>query len=126
MSELEMRFSTSGGPGGQHANKVATRVDVSWNVERSGALGPRQRARVKENLGRRIDSSGCLHVSSDRFRSQMRNRQDALERLARLVGEALTPRKERVGTGPTKASKERRLSQKKRRSEVKRARKVTG
>ena len=123
--EIRLRFSTSGGPGGQHANKAATRVDLSWDVGRSRALGPRQRERVIERLGRRIDSSGVLHLTSDARRSQLRNREDALERLARLVAQALKHRKTRVPTGPSKAAQERRLADKRRRAELKRSRRVS-
>ena len=123
--EIRLRFSTSGGPGGQHANKAATRVDLNWDVGRSRALGPRQRERVIESLGRRIDSSGVLHLSSDARRSQLRNREDVLERLARLVAQALKHRKTRVPTGPSKASQERRLADKRRRADLKRSRRVS-
>ena len=120
--EIRLKFSTSGGPGGQHANKTATRVDLSWDVEQSRALGPRQRERIKSKLGRRVDSAGVLRLSSDARRSQLRNKEDVLERLGRVVGQALKREKSRVATGPTKASKERRLKEKKRRSDLKRSR----
>ncbi len=122
--ELQLTFSQSGGPGGQHANKTSTRVDVAWNVETSRALGPRQRARVLQKLGSRVDSSGNLRLSSDRYRSQMRNRQDVAERLARTVAAALKEPKTRVGTEPSRAAKERRIQEKKRRAETKRQRSI--
>lgn len=122
--ELEFTFSTSSGPGGQHANKAATRVDVAWNVAASGVLGPRQRDRIRSRLGRRIDSAGVLRLSSSRFRSQLRNRADVTERLAGLVAEALRPEKKRVATRPTRASVERRLRAKKQRSATKQARRA--
>lgn len=122
--ELEFTFSTSSGPGGQHANKAATRVDVAWNVAVSGVLGPRQRDRIRSRLGRRIDSAGVLRLSSSRFRSQLRNRADVTERLAGLVAEALRPEKKRVATRPTRASVERRLRAKKQRSATKQARRA--
>ena len=121
-AELAVRFSASGGPGGQHANKTSTRVELTWNVERSEALGPRQRERLRKNLRHRIDSEGNLRVVSDARRSQMRNRSAAEERLVQLVAAALRPPKPRIDTAPTKASKERRLQAKRRRSEIKRAR----
>jgi ribosome-associated protein len=120
--ELRFTFATSGGPGGQHANKTATRAELSWNVEGSRALGPRQRERILSRLGNRIDSSGNLRIVSDRYRSQMRNRQDATERFTRLLAGALRIPRSRVATAPTKASKERRLQAKRKRSETKRAR----
>jgi ribosome-associated protein len=122
--ELKFSFSTSSGPGGQHANKVATRVTLEWNVDASRALGPRQRARIKEVLRRRIDSAGVLRLSSDRYRSQFRNREDVTEKLRTLVADALRPRKRRVATKPTRAASERRLEAKRRRGDVKRRRRV--
>lgn len=120
--ELSFTFSTSSGPGGQHANRSATRADVAWNLESSRVLGTRQRALIRARLRRRIDSSGNLRLSSDRYRSQTRNRRDVVERLAALVSEALRPRKPRMPTAPTGSSVQRRLSEKKRRGEIKRAR----
>jgi ribosome-associated protein len=120
--ELRLSFSTSGGPGGQHANKAATRAQVSWNVANSTVLGPRQRSKIREALRTRIDSTGTLRLVSDRYRSQLRNREDVLDRLARLVAEALRPRKARRATSPTPGSKQRRLDDKRRRSQVKRGR----
>jgi ribosome-associated protein len=122
--EIEMRFSTSGGPGGQHANKAATRVELAWNVTASRALGPRQRARIEDRLRTRIDSSGTLRLTSNKYRSQWRNREDVVARLADLVAGALRPEKPRVGTKPTRASKERRLQDKRRRSVIKRERRL--
>ncbi len=122
--ELEYRFSPSGGPGGQHANKAATRAELTWNVTASEAVGPRQRHRILEALEHRIDSSGNLRLTSDRRRSQLQNRADVTERLRTMVSEALVPQTKRVDTKPTKASKERRLTQKRKRSEVKQKRRV--
>lgn len=123
-NELELRFTTSGGPGGQHANRSSTRVELMWNVEESAALNDRQRSRIRRHLRSRIDSSGTLRLASDTHRSQYRNRSAALDRLARLIAEALVPAKPRVATRATKASKERRLEAKKQRSRVKRLRKA--
>lgn len=120
--EIRLEFTTSGGPGGQHANKSSTRAVLVWNVESSRALGPRQRARVRSKLGHRIDSVGNLRLSSDAHRSQLRNREAVRERLASLVEDALRPEKKRIGTAPTRSSKETRLKSKRLRSEVKRAR----
>jgi len=122
--ELEIRFSTSGGPGGQHANKAATRVEIVWNVERSRSLGPRQRERLLKNLASRLDGAGALRVQSDRRRSQLRNREDAAERLRELVRRALRPRKRRVPTRPSAAANEARLAGKKIRSRKKAARRA--
>jgi ribosome-associated protein len=122
--ELTLRFTTSGGPGGQHANKSSTRVEVVWNIDTSDAIGPRQRTRLKGVLRHRIDSHGNLRVAADTHRSQLRNREEALARLAGLVAEALIPPKQRKATEPTRAARERRLQTKKRRGETKRSRAV--
>jgi ribosome-associated protein len=122
--EIELRFSPSGGPGGQHANKAATRVELSWNVRSSRAPGPRQRARLESNLRRRLDSAGTLRLTSGAHRSQLRNRQEVERRLAGLVRDALRPAARRLPTEPTRASKERRLAAKRRRSETKRRRRA--
>jgi ribosome-associated protein len=120
--EVRLEFTTSGGPGGQHANKSSTRAVLVWNVDTSRALGPRQRARVTGRLRRRIDTSGNLRLTSDAYRSQLRNREAVRERLRSMVEDALRPEKKRIGTAPTRASKETRLRSKRLRSEVKRAR----
>ena len=123
--ELKLAFTTSGGPGGQHANRAATRAMLTWNVANSAALGPRQRARIMKELGNRIDSRGQLKLASDRYRSQLRNREDVLKRMELLLLDALRPRKRRRATAPSAASVEKRLRQKKRRSEVKARRRVS-
>lgn len=124
--EIRLEFTTSGGPGGQHANKASTRAVLVWNVDQSRALGPRQRMRVKGKLRHRIDSAGNLRLSSDAHRSQLRNREAVRERLRSMVEDALRPEKKRVGTAPTRSSKENRLKSKRLRSEVKRARRAPG
>ena len=124
--EIRLEFTTSGGPGGQHANKSSTRAVLVWNVESSRALGPRQRARIKGKLRHRIDSAGNLRLSSDASRSQLRNREAVRERLRSLVEAALRPEKKRIGTAPTRSAKENRLKSKRLRSEVKRARRAPG
>lgn len=114
--ELEWRFSGSGGPGGQHANTANTRVEVRFDVESSSSLGPRQRARLLERLG------PVVRVVASDERSQARNRQLALERLAARLGAALRTERRRVPTAPTSRSVQRRLDRKHRRAEVKRLR----
>jgi ribosome-associated protein len=125
LDEIQYTFSTSSGPGGQHANKASTRVNLTWNVDASTALGPRERERVRAALRRRIDSTGNLRLSSDRHRSQLRNRADVTARLAELVAEAIRPPTPRVATAPTTAAKERRLENKRRRGAIKRSRRIT-
>jgi ribosome-associated protein len=124
-NELEERFSTSSGPGGQHANKASTRAELTWNIESSSVLGPRQRERLRSRLASRLDSNGVLRVASEKHRSQLRNREEVRNRLAELVDRALKVERSRVKTKPTRAGKERRLQQKRRRSEIKRTRRMT-
>jgi ribosome-associated protein len=121
-SEIQMSFSPSGGPGGQHANKTSTRAELLWNVDESNALTKRQKQRVRSQLRGRIDARGILHLTSDEHRSQTRNRAEVERRLAKLVALALIPPKARVATRPSKGSVERRIQEKKRRSDVKKQR----
>jgi ribosome-associated protein len=116
MDELDWRFSASGGPGGQHVNTANTRAEVRFDVAGSPSLGPRQRARLLERLGPEVRV-----VASDE-RSQLRNRELALERLRSRLAEALRVETPRRPTRPTKAAKERRLEEKRHRSETKRRR----
>jgi ribosome-associated protein len=113
LSEIELRVSRSSGPGGQHANKTESRVEAVFDVELSEALGPGQRARIRNKLGPTVRA-----VSQDE-RSQIRNREIALERLGTRIAAALHVERKRVSTKPTKASRERRLKSKQRRSDVK-------
>jgi ribosome-associated protein len=121
-AELEFRASRSGGPGGQHANTSATRIQLRWDVAGSPSLSDRRRQLIRSRLGNRIDADGILQVAADTHRSQHRNREEAVQRLADLVREALRPRKKRRKTRPSKASKERRLQNKKHRGRIKKLR----
>jgi ribosome-associated protein len=116
LDELEWRFSASGGPGGQHVNTSNTRAEVRFDVAASPSLGPRQRARLLERLGPEVRV-----VASD-ARSQLRNRELALERLRSRLAEALRIEPPRRPTKPTKAAKERRLEAKRQRSQTKQRR----
>ena len=116
LSELHFRFSPSGGPGGQHANKVATRAELRFDVAGSPTLGPRQRARLLEKLGPEI------RVVADDERSQGRNRQLAVSKFRDRMAEALRVETPRRPTRPSKGAKERRLTAKRHRSEKKRLR----
>jgi ribosome-associated protein len=120
MDELDWRFSASGGPGGQHVNTANTRAEVRFDVAGSTSLGPRQRARLVERLGPEVRV-----VASDE-RSQLRNRELALERLRARLAEALRVETPRRATKPSKAAKERRLEDKRHRSETKRRRQGRG
>ena len=116
MAELSWRFSGSGGPGGQHANTANTRVELRFDVARSPSLGPRQRARLLDRLG------PVVRVVASDERSQVRNRQLALERLRSLLADGLRVRPERRATAPTPAGRQRRLEEKRRRRDLKRLR----
>ena len=114
--ELEWRFSASGGPGGQHANRSNTRAEVRFDIESSPSLGPRQRVRLLERFG------PVVRVVVDAERSQRRNRVLAQERLAERLAAALRVDRPRTPTKPTAGSRQRRLSEKRRRGEQKRQR----
>jgi ribosome-associated protein len=120
MDELDWRFSASGGPGGQHVNTANTRAEVRFDIAGSPSLGPRQRARLLERLG-----ADVRVVASDE-RSQLRNRELALERLRSRLAEALRVETPRRPTKPTRAAKEKRLEAKRQRSETKRRRRGRG
>jgi ribosome-associated protein len=116
LAEIELRTSRSSGPGGQHANVTASRVEAVFDVTASEALTDPQKARIAARLGPRVTAS------AQDTRSQLRNRELALERLAQRLAHALEVRRPRTATRPTKASKRRRVDAKKRRGEVKRGR----
>jgi ribosome-associated protein len=116
-SEIELRFSRSSGPGGQHAQKTESRVEALFDVEASSALTDRQKSRVLTRAG------PVLRAVAQDERSQWRNRELATERLVEQLREALRVERRRRPTKPTAASRERRLEQKRRRSEIKRLRK---
>jgi ribosome-associated protein len=116
LSEIELRFSRSSGPGGQHAQKTETRVEALFDVEASEALTARQKQRVVRKAG------PVLRAVAQDERSQARNRELAVERVADALREALRVERRRVPTKPTAQARERRLAAKRRRSETKRLR----
>lgn len=123
VSEVELRFSRAGGPGGQHVNTSSTRVEAVFDVTGSTSLSDDERERALERLGSRLDSEGRLRVVARTERSQRRNRDAALRRMAEMLRHALAPPPPpRRKTRPTKASAERRIAEKKRSGEVKRMR----
>lgn len=120
--ELRFQASRSGGPGGQHVNTSSTRIELWWDVAASVALTEEQRARLLERLANRLDGEGRLRLVSSAHRSQLQNREAVTTRLQVVVAEALKVPKVRKATRPTRASKERRLVEKKQRGETKRRR----
>ena len=116
LSEIELKTSRSSGPGGQHANVTASRVEAIFDVAESATLSPEQRSCISAKLGPRVTAS------AQDTRSQHRNRELALERLASRLAHALEVRRPRTKTRPTRASQRRRVDSKKRRGDIKRAR----
>ncbi len=120
--ELRYAATRAGGPGGQHVNRSATRIELVWSVADSPSLSPGTRDLLLARLGPRLDGSGAVRIVSADTRSQYRNRRIALDRLKALVRDALDIPRPRKATRPTRASIERRLAEKQRRAERKRDR----
>lgn len=122
LREIELRFTTSGGPGGQNVNRVSTKVQLRFDVERSPSLSEVQRSRILSSLGRYIDTKGILHLSCQRTRNQHRNREEVLERFRTLLKRGLQRRKRRIPTRKPKRAEEERLARKRKRQSIKRQR----
>ena len=127
LTEITFSASRASGPGGQHVNKAETRIQLRWNPSRSVALAEADRELVCDRLAARLTATGDIILACGSHRSQRRNRQACLDRLARLLRAALVPVPPRHKTRPTSGSREKRLQQKKQRSDTKqRRRKPTG
>jgi ribosome-associated protein len=121
-AELQWRFSRSSGPGGQGVNTTDSRVELTWDLEQSAALGEPLKERARQRLAARL-VDGTLTVTASEFRSQLRNREAATARLAAVLAKAIAPPpRQRMKTRPSKASVERRLAAKKHRGDIKRGR----
>ncbi len=122
MEEFEWSFARSGGPGGQNVNKVASKAVLRWDVQHSPSVPDDVRARFLAQQRQRITTEGALVMSSQRYRDQERNREDCLEKLRELLVRAATVDKPRKKSKPTRASKRRRVEEKRKRSATKQAR----
>jgi Protein chain release factor B len=125
-SELKFDFIRSSGPGGQNVNKVATAVQLRFDASASAALPVHVREKLKSLAGKKMTGAGVLIIEAKRYRTQEKNRQDAIGRFIKLVDKAAQKEKPRVKTKPTKASDHKRIESKKKTGEKKKNRRFTG
>ncbi len=121
-NELVERFTRADGPGGQHVNRTESAVELRFDVACSPSLPEAVRERLLARRDRRLTADGVLVIQARRFRDQARNREDARQRLVAIIRAALEPARKRIPTRPTRASRERRLTQKKQRGRIKQSR----
>jgi ribosome-associated protein len=121
-TELEWHFTRASGPGGQNVNKVSSAVELRFDVAHTPSFGPAVKSRLSKLAGSRMTADGVLVIQAQRFRSQTRNREDALRRLVELVSKAAHPTKARRPTAPSLAARRRRVDEKKKRAVTKRRR----
>ena len=124
--ELRFQFKLASGPGGQNVNKVATAAELRFDVAGSPSLPEAVRARLLTLAGSRVTQDGELLITARRFRSQERNRQDAIDRLIALIRQAAAPPKPRLKTRPSRAAKQRRMDEKRRIGDKKQTRRPVG
>jgi ribosome-associated protein len=120
--EIQLRASRAGGPGGQHVNTSSTRIELTWNLERTTALDEETKARVRAKLASRLDGEGTLRIVASEMRSQGQNRERAEQRFAEVLRRALAVPKPRKRTKVPRGAKEERLKEKRLRSERKKDR----
>jgi ribosome-associated protein len=121
-ADLEFDAVRSSGPGGQNVNKVSSKIELRFDLRGTTALSPAVKGRLRALAGKRIDADGRIRIVSQRTRDQSRNRQDALDKLADMIRQALVPPRPRRPTRPSRASKARRLDEKRKQSSKKRLR----
>jgi len=124
--EIKYDFVRSSGPGGQNVNKVSSAVQLRFNVNDSASLPPEVKNRLRKLAGKKLSTDGTLIIQASRFKRQEKNRQDAIERLVRLIRQATVKPKKRVKTRPSRKAKQRRLETKRHRSRLKRTRRAVG